>query len=98
MNSFMNSVISSSDTRCGSGNGNSGSGISGLSETQCATNLLSQTEIQRVLEEFLIVSSKVKADRKCGRWVNPGTGNIERQFPNRNRHPVNAEVTQTQNP
>lgn len=62
------------------------------------TNLLAQAEVQRILKELLIVGSQVKADRKRGRWMNSSTSDIEGQFSDGDRHPVDTEVAQTQNP
>ena len=75
MNSFMNSDISLSDTRYSGSKRNNRSDVGFLHSSE--TNLLSQAQVQVILQEFLIVSSQVKANRECGRWMNSSTSDVE---------------------
>ena len=61
-------------------------------------DLLSQTEVQRVLKELFIVRSQVEADRKRGRGMDSSTSDVEGQFADGDWHSVDTKITQTQNP
>lgn len=60
------------------------------------TNLLSQAEVQRIVQERIIVGPQIKTNRKRRRRTDSGTSNVQGQFADRDWHPVYTEITQTQ--
>ena len=50
------------------------------------------------MEQFLVLGADIEQNRKAPGRVDPGTGRVEGQLPDRNAHPVGAEVTEPEDP
>jgi hypothetical protein len=58
--------------------------------------VLSQAEVERVVEQALIVGADVEDDGQAELRRHAGAGGIEREFAERDAHPSGAEIAETE--
>src|SRR5580704_16355834 len=58
---------------------------------------LTQAQIQRVIEQFVIICAEIHVHGKEVLWGHAGTGRVKLEFADRNPHAVRAQIAESQN-